>query len=537
MLDNDAVISDPELDALNSGQGNYAGASITLVRSGGASTQDQFSVLDGNGISNLAYSYGGPFFYELEKNGHTIATLDFDSQAGALTITFTDANGEVPTSTDVVNVLRQVAYRNSSDAPPASVVLGWTFSDGNTGAQGTGGALSASGNTTVTITAENDAPVLDTNGVFTLTSISEDQTANSGQTVASIVSSGGGDRITDPDNGSMEGIAITALSSGNGTWQYSIDGGSNWNDIGSVSDSQSLLLRSTDWVRFVPNGQNATTADFTFRAWDQTSGSSGVKVNTATNGGSTPFSSATDVASITVTAVNDNPSAVSDTATAVEAGGASNGTAGTNPTGNVLTNDTDVDAGDTMAVVGVVAGPAASAVGSVGTGVTGAYGSLTINSDGSYTYTVDNNNATVQALRNSSQTLTDNFTYTMSDALNAISTAEITITIEGANDNPHDLTSGPLTIDENAANITVVGTVTASDVDNGDTASYSLVDNAGGRFAINASTGEISVANGSLLNYEDATSHSVTVRVIDTLGATYDESFTIAVTDVAGDPV
>ncbi|MCA9205442.1 MAG: BspA family leucine-rich repeat surface protein, partial [Planctomycetales bacterium] len=60
---------------------------------------------------------------------------------------------------------------------------------------------------------------------------------------------------------------------------------------------------------------------------------------------------------------------------------------------------------------------------------------------------------------------------------------------------------------------------------------------AGGRFAINASTGEISVANGSLLNYEDATSHTVTVRVTDTLGATYDEGFSIAVTDVAGDPV
>ena len=35
--------------------------------------------------------------------------------------------------------------------------------------------------------------------------------------------------------------------------------------------------------------------------------------------------------------------AVADTTTAVEAGGASNGTAGTDPTGNVLTNDTDPD--------------------------------------------------------------------------------------------------------------------------------------------------------------------------------------------------
>ena len=44
---------------------------------------------------------------------------------------------------------------------------------------------------------------------------------------------------------------------------------------------------------------------------------------------------------------------------------------------------------------------------------------------------------------------------------------------------------------------------------------YSLDDNAGGRFAINATTGEITVADGALLNYEGATSHGVTVRVTD----------------------
>ncbi len=64
---------------------------------------------------------------------------------------------------------------------------------------------------------------------------------------------------------------------------------------------------------------------------------------------------------VTIQGVNDAPVGVNDTATAVEAGGVANGTAGTNPTGNVLTNDTDVDAGDTKTVSGVVAGPSASA--------------------------------------------------------------------------------------------------------------------------------------------------------------------------------
>ncbi len=103
----------------------------------------------------------------------------------------------------------------------------------------------------------------------------------------------------------------------------------------------------------------------------------------------------------------------------MEAGEFSNGTAGTNPTGNVLTNDTDPDSsgnGETKTVSGVVAGTAASASGSVGSSVIGTYGSISIAANGSYTYTVDNSNSSVQALRTTANTLQDVFTYTMTDA-------------------------------------------------------------------------------------------------------------------------
>ncbi len=100
------------------------------------------------------------------------------------------------------------------------------------------------------------------------------------------------------------------------------------------------------------------------------------------------------------------------------------------------------------------------------------------------------------------------------------------------NDAPTDLALSANTVAENVANGTVVGTVTGTDVDTGDTKSYSLSDTAGGRFAINATTGEITVANGSLLNYEAATSHTVTVRVTDSGGLTYDETLTINLTNV-----
>ncbi len=237
---------------------------------------------------------------------------------------------------------------------------------------------------------------------------------------------------------------------------------------------------------------------------------------------------------VMIQGANDAPVGVNDTATAVEAGGSANGTAGTNPTGNVLTNDSDVDSvgnGETKTVSAVVAGTQASATGGLATSVAGAYGEIFLLADGSYAYTVDNANATVQALRNSSQTISDLFTYEVVDAGGLTSLATLTITIQGANDTPYDLSTTGLTVVENASNSTSVGTITRSDLDAGDTPAYSLVDDAGGRFAINSSTGEVAVADGSLIDYETATSHNITVRVTDLAGAFYDEVFAVTVTD------
>ncbi len=82
--------------------------------------------------------------------------------------------------------------------------------------------------------------------------------------------------------------------------------------------------------------------------------------------------------------------------------------------------------------------------------MTGAYGSITIGSTGAYTYTVDNTNANVQALRSSAQTLNDVFTYTMRDAGGLTSTTQITVTIQGANDAPTQsgIEGGPLSYNE-----------------------------------------------------------------------------------------
>jgi Cadherin domain len=110
------------------------------------------------------------------------------------------------------------------------------------------------------------------------------------------------------------------------------------------------------------------------------------------------------------------------------------------------------------------------------------------------------------------------------------------VTVSAVNDAPTDLALSANTVAENAANGTLVGTVTGTDPDSGDTKSYSFTDSASGRFAINSATGEITVADGTLLDYESATSHSVTVRVTDAGGLTYDETFTINLTHVNDAP-
>lgn len=93
-------------------------------------------------------------------------------------------------------------------------------------------------------------------------------------------------------------------------------------------------------------------------------------------------------------------------------------------------------------------------------------------------------------------------------------------------------TSG--SVSEGAAIGTSVATVTSSDADAGDTASYSITSgNTGGAFAINSGTGEITTA--TALDYETVASYSLTVTVTDSGGLTDTAYITVNVVDVAND--
>jgi VCBS repeat-containing protein len=127
-------------------------------------------------------------------------------------------------------------------------------------------------------------------------------------------------------------------------------------------------------------------------------------------------------------------------------------------------------------------------------------------------------------------------TVRVTDSSGTIYHETFTINVTNVNEALTDVSLSATTVVEKATNGTVVGNVTGTDPDAGDTHTYQLMDTAGGRFAINSSTGVITVADSSLLNYEAAPSHSVTVRVTDAGGLTRDQTFTITLANVNEDP-
>jgi len=131
-----AHISDAGLDALNSGNGNYSGASLTLARDGGANADDVF------GASGDLVLSGGTVTLRSETVG------SYQESGGQLTITF----GSIY-SQQVNRVLQQLTYTNSSSHAPATVQVDWTFNDGNAT-----NPLSTTATTPISITPVDSVP-------------------------------------------------------------------------------------------------------------------------------------------------------------------------------------------------------------------------------------------------------------------------------------------------------------------------------------------------------------------------------------------
>ncbi|MCK6405225.1 MAG: cadherin domain-containing protein, partial [Rhodocyclaceae bacterium] len=198
LLDSDVEIVDVELAAL----GNYAGATLTLARNGGASSQDSFDF----NTSGAVFTVDGS---NLQSGGQTFAT--YSNSGGTLTINFT-SSGTAATQVLVNDVMQHIRYANTADAPPASVQIDWTFGDGNVWAQGQGANKTATGSTTISIAGVNDLPEITSGASY---SVAENATAVTGLAATDL----DGEAVSYSIGGSGDGY-LFEVNSGTGALSF-----------------------------------------------------------------------------------------------------------------------------------------------------------------------------------------------------------------------------------------------------------------------------------------------------------------------------
>ena len=418
----DAVLTETFTYTVSDGNGGTDTATITVNASGQndapTANDDTDSVTEGGTVIETTNSQGTVLSDDSDVDGDSLTVSGTVSQTsatanGGSSITISSPNsasvgsavtgyyGQLTLDSDGTYsyVANQSTANALDDSESGTDVFTFTVSDGTT---------TTSSTITITVNGQNDAPTANDDTI--------NVTVGTPATGNVITSSD-----TDPDSDSLTVSAIAGGSVGSavtgtyGTFTLNSDG--SYTYTVDTTNSDVIAWQSGDAV---------LTETFTYTVSDGT---------------------ATDTATITVNASgqNDAPTANDDTI---------NVTVGTPATGNVITSsDTDPDS-DSLTV-------SAIAGGSVGSAVTGTYGTFTLNSDGSYTYTVDTTNSDVIAWQSGDAVLTETFTYTVSDGNGGTDTATITVNASGQNDAP--------TANDDTINVTVGTPATGNVITSSDT--------------------------------------------------------------------
>jgi hypothetical protein len=265
--------------------------------SGGADMLTNDSIQKRSPDISLATTRGGRFVFT--NNNQPNSTLD--QLDGPLQVTAVNGNAAAVGQTIILASGAAVTVQSNGawtynpgtafDPLPAGALASDSFTYRVTDVQG----LSSTGNVSILVSGDNDAPIL--TGANNFMGLSDGQASNAGNLVSDLISG----RVSDIDQGSVQGIAVTSLTTVGGSWEFSTDAGSTWSPVGAVSPSAALLLRAQDRLRFVPS--SPTSASVTFRAWDQTSGTAGSKVST----GTTAFSTSSATSTISVSDDDSSP--------------------------------------------------------------------------------------------------------------------------------------------------------------------------------------------------------------------------------------
>ncbi|MDD5309935.1 MAG: cadherin domain-containing protein, partial [Deltaproteobacteria bacterium] len=114
---------------------------------------------------------------------------------------------------------------------------------------------------------------------------------------------------------------------------------------------------------------------------------------------------------------------------------------------------------------------------------------------------------------------------------------EFTITVTDVNEAPTDITitPTPAEVEENSANGTVVGMLSATDPDPSDTFTYIIL-TPGVPFAIGGTDSDELQVNGAI-DFETTPSYNLTIRVTDGDGLSYEKEFSVTVLDANEAPV
>jgi Ca2+-binding RTX toxin-like protein len=130
---------------------------------------------------------------------------------------------------------------------------------------------------------------------------------------------------------------------------------------------------------------------------------------------------------------------------------------------------------------------------------------------------------------------TGSFDYTIDDANGGTSTSTVTVTTAPLDPalTPVDGNTAADSVSEGAAAGTVVGVTASSAASDGKGVTYQLLSNAGGRFAIDATTGVVTVAAGATLSTSQGQQQTITVVAQDSKGFIGYQDFEIAIVNTA----
>lgn len=424
-------------------------ADIITGRVTDADVSDKLSVTKVNGTEvktantdingtygKLVISPDGKYYYELDNsNGNTQALQKGQDVKDVFMVTVGDGKGGTVDQTITVNVT------GTNDTPVLTVNPGDGDSASAPGLTESAAALTATGNISV-----SDEDIKDTISENIIDSVK-------------IKGSTAGLTLSDAQLRALLTLNTTGLTDANdsGKLEWKFDNTGNTHAFDYLREGETLTITYDVKVKD-SSGQGA-----------------------ASGGNEADMSNIVPI-TITITGTNSAPALADDTNSVTEDNGFTDDNIHDVATSaaNIFDNDTDPDTnGKDLWKVNMAQGSSSTAtdINTVYTDIKGTYGTLHLKQDGTYTYTLNNNETNVQELWHDA-TATDSFTIWMQDGNLPQKSETLTINISGTNDRPTisvasgdsaaaDVIEGNIVPSENKAEAT--GMLTFSDIDLGDT--------------------------------------------------------------------